>query len=144
LANERYLMSAPFRIERPSGLRETGGGGDTFKDYLERLLKMIPGEVVGAYLIGAGFIPPPNRVALAVWAAICLILVVIVRVYGTADPARQLRAQPIPVFVSAVAFVIWVYSMGGPFEKFGLHISYVGSLAVLLWSFLIPFFYKGS
>jgi hypothetical protein len=140
-------MTAPFRIEPPSGLRVAPGlrgGQDTLKDYLERLLKMIPGEVVGAYLIGAGFIPEGATTPLALWAAICLGLVVIVRVYGTADPEKQLAPQPIPVFVSAVAFVIWVYSMGGPFEKFGLHVPYIGSLAVLLWSFLIPIFYKGS
>jgi hypothetical protein len=139
-------MSAPFRIERPAGLKagvRLGGGGDTFKDYLERLLKMIPGEVVGAYLIGTGFIPSENRIALAVWSAICLVLVVIVRRYGTADPDKRQPAQPVPVFVSSVAFVIWVYSLGGPFEKFELYVPWIGSLGVLLWSFLIPYFYKG-
>jgi hypothetical protein len=139
-------MSAPFRI-RPPAVRTTPGvraGNDSFKDYLERLLKMIPGEIVGLYLIGAGFIPGPNRVAAAVWAVICLGLLVVLRVYGTADTEERLPAQPVPVFVSAVAFIIWVYSLGGPFEMFGVHVPYIGSLAILLWSFLIPIFYKGG
>jgi hypothetical protein len=133
-------MYAPFRIESP----QLRGGNDSLKEYLGRLLKMIPGEVVGVYMIGVGIVPDTNRAALAVWAAICLVLVIIVRIYGTGDPKAKLPPQPFPVFVSAVAFVIWVYSLGGPFAKFGLYVPYYGSLAVLLWSFVIPIFYKGD
>lgn len=142
-----WSLSAPFRIEKPAHLRNEGdkpSSDESFKDYLGRLLKMIPGEVVGVYMIGAGFIPNDDRTVSAIWAATCLALVIIVRVYGTADPAARLPAQPIPVFVSAVAFVIWVYTLGGPFAKFGLCVPYYGSLAVLLWSFVIPIFYRGS
>ncbi len=134
-------MSAPFRIERRAQLR--GGTSTTFKDYLERLLKMIPGEIVGLFLIGSGFIPAENRYVSAGWAAACLVLLVIVRVYGTAGDSKDEPWQPFPVAVSAVAFVIWVYSLGGLFAKFGLYFPYAGSLAVLLWSFLIPIIYKG-
>jgi len=135
-------MAAPFRIEHKyaSKVRE----GEGFRDYLERLIKMIPGEVVGLYLIGSGLIPQTQATGSAIWAGICLILVIVVRIYGTADPEEEKPSQPFPVFVSAVAFVIWVYTLGGPFDKFGLHVPYIGSLAVLLWSFVIPIFYKGD
>lgn len=133
-------MSAPFRIVR--GVRGPGTS-EGFKEYLERLLKLIPAEVVGLYLIGNGFIPQEQAVGSAVWASICFVLVIIVRIFGTADgPAKPW--QPIPVFVSAMAFIIWVYSMGGPFQKFNLYVPFIGSLAVLLWSFLIPYIYKGE
>ena len=139
-------MSAPFRIEKPSpGLRGVrGGNDDALKDYLGRLLKMIPGEVVGVYMIGSGFIPEASAMASAVWAVICLVLVFVIRIYGTADPAAKLPPQTIPVLVSAGAFVIWVYNLGGPFAKYGLYVPYYGALAVLLWSFVIPIFYKGE
>jgi hypothetical protein len=134
-------MSAPFRIVKAD---VRGEGDEAFRQYLERLLKLIPGEVVGVYMVGSGFIPPLNRVAAAIWAAICLVLVIIVRRYGTADPEAGLPPQPVPVAISATAFVIWIYWLGGPFAQFGLHISYVGSLLVLVWSFLVPYFYKGQ
>src|SRR5687768_3968201 len=73
-------MSAPFRIVR--GVR---ADEDSFKDYLERLMKMIPAEVVGLYLIGNGFIPADQLMGSLVWVVICLILIIIVRLYGTAD-----------------------------------------------------------
>lgn len=136
-------MSGPFRIEPTSSLPGVRRADDGFKDYLGRLLKMIPAEIVGVYMIGAGFVPQANAIASAVWAVICLGLLVIVRVYGTADPKNGKGPQPVPVFIAVVAFVIWVYSLGGPFAKFDLHVPYIGSLAVLVWSFVIPIFYPG-
>ncbi|WP_251973234.1 hypothetical protein [Sphaerotilus microaerophilus] len=105
---------------------------------------MIPAEVLGVYTIGAGFIPKGERLSEAIWAAICLVLVIVVRTFGTADPENGQGPQRFPVFVSAVAFVIWLYNLGGPFASYHVQIPYIGSLAVLLWSFLIPYFYKGE
>jgi hypothetical protein len=86
-------MSAPFRITRaPAGTRGAGAAQaetDT-RPYLDRLLKMIPGEVIGLYLVGAGFIPSGQNIALTVWALVCLIAVFVVRAYGTADPVKGL------------------------------------------------------
>ena len=47
------------------------------------------------------------------------------------------------VAISSVAFVIWVYSLGGPFAVFNLYVPYIGSLLVLAWTFFVPTFYKG-
>lgn len=135
-------MAAPFRITKPAPTG-TRGRDETFREYLERLLKMIPGEVLGLYMIGSGFIPEKQVVGLVVWSGICLASVVVIRIYGTADPQNGLPSQKVPVFVSAIAFLIWLYWLGGPFGKLGIQIPWVGSLAVLLWSFVIPIFYKG-
>jgi hypothetical protein len=43
-------MSALYRIVEQSG-------GDPLKKYLERLMKMIPSEVVGLYLVGVASFP---------------------------------------------------------------------------------------
>ena len=139
-------MSAPFRIRR-SGVRATAvppGSGEQFKGYLERLVKMIPAEVVGLYLIGSGFIPEGERVGLLVWSIVCLIAVVVVRAYGTADPEKNQTPQWSLVFISSGAFVIWLYSLGGPFKLYDLHVPYIGSLLVLAWTFFVPIVYKGT
>jgi len=108
-------------------------------------LKMIPGEIVGLYMIGSGFIPADKPMVLTIWSGVCLVLLLVLRVWGTADPAAGKAAQPVPVFVSAIAFVIWLYWLGGPFKQWpGLYVNYLGSLLVLVWSFLIPIIYKGS
>jgi hypothetical protein len=133
-------MSAPFRIERPDV--GTLSGGEEFKHYLERLLKMIPGEIVGVYMIGSGFLPPDAPAFMIGWPVVCLILLIILRIYGTAEGNDPW--QRVPVFVAAGAFVLWIFWLGGPFEL--LQVPYrenLASLAVAVWSFVIPIFYKG-
>ncbi len=143
-------MSAPYRISRArpasdvSALDVTAdGGAQDFKSYLDRLMKMIPGEVIGLYLVGNGFIPSTQNVVLAVWAVVCLAGVVAVKALGTADSANGLPPDWIHVGISSVSFVIWVYTMGGPFAAWGLWVPYIGSLMVLAWTFFVPLFYKG-
>ncbi len=60
---QEIQMSAPFRIRRRDvGSRAVSRAtGDEFKSYLERLMKMIPAEIVGLYLIGSGFIPEDHQ-----------------------------------------------------------------------------------
>lgn len=118
-------------------------GQEQLRDYLDRLMRMIPGEVVGLYLVGFGIIPSDQGGVQAVWAIVCLIGVVFTRLFGTADPANDKPAQIPVVVISSIAFVIWVYSLGGPFATFGIHVPYLGSLLVLAWTFFVPLFYKG-
>jgi hypothetical protein len=105
---------------------------------------MIPAEVIGLYLVGTGFIPAEQPVVLAVWAGVCLLGVLAIRVYGTSDSAANEPFQVGAVVISAIAFVIWIYTIGGPFVAFDLHIPYVASLLVLSWTFFVPIFYRGA
>ena len=142
-------MSAPFRIKRQAkgDQARTHSAADDINSYLDRLLKMIPAEIISLYLVGSGLIPddllPQDRgVALGVWALVCLVGLVIVRAYGTADLPNNLPVDWRHVAISSVALLVWVYSLGGPFEAFNLHIPFVGSLLVLAWTFFAPVFYK--
>jgi hypothetical protein len=82
---------------------------------MDRLVKLIPGEVVGIYLIGVGVIPPEQKIALPIWAIACLGFVVLSRWYATSDPANNVPPQWRAVCISSVSFVIWTYTMPGPF-----------------------------
>lgn len=142
-------MSAPFRITRSgSGITAEAVGaapsasGMDFPGYLDRLMKMIPGEAVGLYLVGIGFIPATQSLVLLIWSVICLGGVIAIKAYGTADRANQIPPDWVHVAISAVAFVIWVYSIGGLFVN-DVGVPYIGSLLVLAWTFFVPIFYKG-
>jgi hypothetical protein len=138
-------MSAPYRIRRPEVvLVANAGGEENLKQYLDRLMKLIPGEAMGLYLVGSGLIPSSDKNVLALWALVCLVAVIVVRVFGTADLREGLTVDWVHVVLSSIAFIIWVYTSGGPFEAFGLHVPYVGSLLVLAFTFFVPIFYKGS
>jgi hypothetical protein len=123
-----------------------GATEEPVREYFERLMKMIPADIVGLYLVGSGLIPHEKRTVLAFWTAVCLVGVVTVRIWGTADPDPQRPTPPQwPVVgISSVAFLIWVYCMGGVFAAYGWAEPYIGSLLVLAWTFFVPIFYKGS
>ena len=138
-------MAATFRVIHPrAGLQKVGAKEEPVREYFQRLMQMIPADVVGLYIVGSGLIPKDKRVVLVVWTVICLFGIVAVRVWGTADPQNRLPTQWPTVAISSVAFLIWIYSIGGAFAAYGLVEPYLGSLLVLGWTFFIPIFYKGT
>ena len=124
-------MAAPFRINKP------GAQGDSFGQWLERLVKLIPSEAVALYLAGLG-----NAVSWpSTWTFVCLVVVVIFRIAGTRDPAKGV--QWITVALSAASFVIWVFAIGGEF--LGMRVSYgVAANTVMVWVTVVPLIYKGD
>jgi hypothetical protein len=147
---EVQFMPAVYRLSRSAPAGETGiavarlGTSDGFQSYLDRLMKMIPAEVIGLYLVGGGIIPAGQAIALIIWTVVCLIAVVVVRIYGTYDPTKQHPLDWPHIVISSVAFLIWIYTIGGPFAAYGLTIPWVGSLLVLVWTFFTPIFYYGA
>ncbi len=138
-------MTAPLRIKRPdSRLRPVSAGKqDDIGHYLERIIKMIPAEVIALYMVGSGVIPETETLGLLIWTVVCLIGVVALRIKYTKDVQENLSADRIHVIISAVAFIIWIYNLGGAFVEYNLHIPYIGKLLVLAWTFFVPIFYKG-
>jgi hypothetical protein len=105
-------------------------------EYLGRLVKLIPAEVVALYLTF-------KEIAtswLSIWAWICLVLVVFVRSHGT---RANKKAQKFAVLVSAVSFALWIYATGDYLIEFALPAGVV-SVAVGVWTFIVPYFYKGD
>jgi hypothetical protein len=140
------------RGEGESGVRTRDVRGATqlaapeqsFDTYLTRLLKLIPSEVIALYLVGRGIIPEGNRLALTIWTGTALLLVVLVRTLGTSRNGKGQNPQWSSVCVSGCSFLIWIYSMGDVFQLYSVYIPYIGSLLVLTWTFVVPFFLRGS
>ena len=137
-------MAAPLRIGPPPLAAAGASRGDEFKFYVERVVKLIPGEVVSAYVVGAGFIPSSAIGVQWGWLAFCFVVVIAIRAFATSDPASKLSPQWMTVLVSAVSFLIWTYQLGGPFTTAGLSIGWLASLLIVGWSLVLPIFYKGT
>jgi hypothetical protein len=133
-------MSAPLRI-RPATTK-TIGDQEQLKPYLDRLLKLIPAEVLSLYLVGVGIIPSEKHVVAIGWAIFCLMAVALVKAYGTSDDDTS--PDWTHVCISMIAFVLWVYSLGGPFVVLKLHEPYLASLLILAFTFIAPFAYRGK
>ena len=122
-----------------------------YSDYMNRLVKLIPAEVIGVYLVvsGLGGLRPEasgnGDWLTAWWPVICVLLVIGSRIWGTSTDGRPLRdIQWTGVVVSTVSFIIWVYAMGYTILDTPLPDERLPAIAVVLWTFVIPWFYKGG
>jgi hypothetical protein len=133
-------MSAPLRIHRqPSGgVVQTSSARDSGDVYMERLVKLVPSEVIGIFLAGKGY----ADAWIGTWAAICMVLVLISRIWGTYEKGKPI--QWIGVAVSFVSFAIWIYAIGAHILNFVLPDNGIAYIAVLVWTFIVPYFYKGD
>jgi hypothetical protein len=117
------------------GLQEPG--------QLDKIKEMIPGESAAIYVGGLGVIPQDQPVAAIVWALIGLIITLIVKSQQT-DPrtGAQVSMQNLEwnqIIVSAIAFVVWVYALGGgPFQALGLYVPWIATLLVLGYTYAMP------
>jgi hypothetical protein len=103
------------------------------QNYQDRLLKLIPSEIVGAYMVLQGIIPA----AQAKWGTtvISLILMILTPFYLNRIQNVKRLAQ---LIVTTISFAVWVYSLGGPFQLWGLYQSWIGSTVLIIWTITVP------
>jgi hypothetical protein len=112
------------------------------ESYADRVAKYVPGEIVAGYAVLYAIVQQvPESDTLrtpAAWAvfAICLVAtpIYLVRV------GRPSGQQWVQVVISSVAFVIWAYTLGGPFADTPGYRPWIGGLLVGLYTFLAGLF----
>jgi uncharacterized membrane protein HdeD (DUF308 family) len=117
---------------------------EPYDTYVTKLLKLIPAEVISVYLAGLALIPASlpesQKIAPLAWLGICFLFVIIARYAMTTD--KNTSPDWKIIGLSVVSFVIWTYSMGGPWESTSVYISWLGGLAVIAWTFLVPYCFR--
>jgi hypothetical protein len=150
----RIYRAPPARLVAP-GLPTAPGAQApaptaSVDDYVQKVVKLIPSEVVGAYLVGAAMVAegPARTAEKAWWAAACLVAVIVLRLYLTrsgADPvAPGRRFQWDAVTVSAISFAVWVHAMGDQLPGLSWLSEHRASQALLLWSIIAPLVVRGD
>lgn len=145
-------MGYPFRIVRPAAIKAQGATlGAPLQEYLGRVIKLIPAEVVALYtsvrgvIEGATAADASARAALLWLPIIGVLLVIFVRAWGTRDASKAWSTvQWIAVIVAAISFIVWVIALGHPIWGVPLLAAWIGSVALFVWAFLVPYFYEGS
>jgi multidrug transporter EmrE-like cation transporter len=103
--------------------------------YIERLLKLIPTEVVSIYPVGRALLGNKQD---GIWAIICLVVCIVFRCRLTrgSDGEPQWDA----VGISAVSFIIWVYVLGSHLPGLPLSADYRvwPALAMIVWTTMTP------
>jgi hypothetical protein len=128
------------RIETgPAPLREAvGAQGGTQEDYLGRLVKYIPAEIIGLYVAASGFVPKGETTCLWIVFTVSFLLTPIFLLRATWDPTKgPLLLQ---VILATIAFPVWVFALGGPFAQLSWYKSFVGSIILVFVTFIFGFF----
>ncbi|MGM0667978.1 MAG: hypothetical protein ACQETA_11710 [Bacteroidota bacterium] len=105
-------------------------------NYRSRLLKLIPSEIVAAYLVIIGFIPEGYEHSKILLTAVTAILLIMIPFYLISFMSVK---GPLQIIFTSMSFLVWVYSIGGPFVYYGIHEAVIGSVLLVLWTLLIPF-----
>lgn len=116
------------------------------QDYKSKLLKLIPTEVVAAYLVVHGILLDQkilfddlNVTVQVSWWVFCVLLVLtptyLRKIYGVRD-RRQLT-------FTAASFVVWVYTIGGPFRLQGWYQPQLAACILVVWTLTIPLVIEG-
>ena len=102
--------------------------------YADRLLKYIPSEVVALYLTLDATIRSSEHVPIPVYWAAFLFGIIGTYLYlwrvQKVDKHLQLG-------ISTVAFMVWVFAIGGPFVYFSWYNPVYGGLLLPAYTFLI-------
>jgi hypothetical protein len=115
----------------------------TVNDYKDRLVKLIPTEIITAYVTIKGLVSGSGvqgNKQLLIWIVFAVLLIVnpLYLYYVT-----QVKKTGQIVF-SSIAFVLWVMVIGGTFSNIlGFPPEFLGSILLVLYTLFIPFVYKG-
>jgi len=103
-------------------------------DYTARLLKYIPSEVVALYLMLDGIVRSSNVIGAVHWG-VFLILFVLTPLYLWR--VQQVK-KTLQLVISALAFLVWVFAIGGPFALLSWYKPLYGALVLPLYTFSVP------
>lgn len=115
----------------------------TGNDYKDRLVKLIPSEIITAYITLQGLIGDRPDKQIYTWIVFgCLLILtpLYLRFISKVTLAGQL------VF-STIAFIIWVIATGGfvvMLPSIKILNQFFGSLILVIYTLVIPFVYKGQ
>ena len=119
--------------------------------YSDKLVKLIPSEIIGAYMVLSNILGYTAGMQASVKPAavtendlkpvllqiVFFVLLILTPVYLKKISRVNNISQ---LMVTTISFVIWVYTLGGPFIVWGIYYSIIGSVVLVLWSVIIPLF----
>jgi hypothetical protein len=119
-----------------SGITKTvSGTAGTTDEYVDRIIKLIPGEVVALYITLAGILAASSQNS-----GILFWLIFVICLAGTPLYLKKISKvnNHVQIAVSTVAFIVWVFALGGPFATMAWYQPIYGALLLPIFTFFIP------
>jgi hypothetical protein len=107
--------------------------------YFTKILKYIPAEIISGYVaIDAIFKSIANVSTVFQWIIVGA-MTVLTALYIwrlTNEPQKPVAVSQI--IISTIAFVVWVFALGGPFAKMDWFQYYYGAILLVMYTLAVP------
>ena len=111
-------------------------------DYISKLIKYIPTEIVTLYLLVDGILKSFTSAPAVNWAVFFLLLVLTpVYMWRMTREVSKSTAWD-QIVVSFFSFGLWVYVIGGPFSQLSWYVPQYGSILVAIFTVFVPLIKK--
>lgn len=104
-------------------------------EYLQKLVKLIPSEVILLYSAALAFIPG-NLTAQLVIIGVCTVLTPLYLLFGAKVK------NYVQVVLSTLSFVVYSFASGGALTTAPWYQSWIPGLVLMLFTFIVPMFVK--
>ncbi len=118
------------------------------QSYPDKIVKLIPTEIVGAYMALAGVIgigapgaTDPDSLSKILIQIVFFALLILTPFYLWKASGVTNVVQ---LIVTTLAFIIWIYTLGGPFQVWGIYEPRIAALLLTLWSIAVPVIVRPS
>lgn len=115
--------------------------------YVSKLIKLIPAESIGLFVTIDNIIkstrananPIPDTVS---WITFIVLIGVTVFITYLTSNNKNLKIAYKQIIISTIAFIVWVFALGGPFLLCSWYRSEYGAIILPIYSVLAPLMYK--
>jgi hypothetical protein len=133
---------ATTEIEKPppsTSPQKTAAESPAVDDYINKLLKYIPAEIVAGFVTVDGIIRSVTQAPIFIYWIVFAIFLILTPVYtGRISTVAGLPTAWTQIIVATVGFLVWVFALGGPFSYFGWYLPAYGSILLVVFTLVIP------
>jgi hypothetical protein len=121
------------------GAAQVLAGGSKPDDYLSRVLKYIPAEIVALYVSAGGVVPKDHPNKFVILWVIFFLCAIATPIYMYVFARDDVTKKPIwrQIGVATIAFPVWAFALGGPFTNLGWYEPFIGSLVLMFVTFVL-------
>ncbi|MDB5653914.1 MAG: hypothetical protein JWQ94_1527 [Tardiphaga sp.] len=114
-----------------------GAGGGASDTYFDRIVKYIPSDIVAAWTAVSAAVDGASKAGATIPTStvlwICFLFGVVITPFWVLKQTTALNAPPAKsqAAVGTVAFIVWVFALGGPFSSLSFYNGLYGTLAIV-------------
>ncbi len=118
----------------------SGGTPPPVDTYFDKLIKYIPADLIAAWTAVTGLIAGATKEpqAILLWGAFIVGIILTAAWTWRQTTVPQKPPAITQIIISALAFIVWVFALGGPFAKMGWYSPLYGSLLLIAFTLIVP------